>query len=61
MNVSPINKAVYFDFEKTRLQSEEWECAMLVLDGLGIPRIDDGQTLSIVGRIKLISSHEPMR
>ncbi|MFA5014302.1 MAG: hypothetical protein WC549_02000 [Actinomycetota bacterium] len=41
--------------EKDRLEAEEYECAMMSLDKLNVPRIDpvNNKTHSLVGRIKL--------
>lgn len=40
-------------------EAEEYHCAMMVLDDLGIPRIDKeaNETYSIVGRIMLAFHH----
>ena len=40
-------------------EAEEYHCAMMVLDDLGIPRIDkkSNETYSIVGRIMLAFNH----
>lgn len=37
-------------------EAEEYECAMMHLDDLGIPRAQDGKTLSLVGRISKAGS-----
>lgn len=45
------------DFRKEaelEYEAEEYACAMMYLDNLGIPRQEDGRGLSLVGRLKLV-------
>ena len=46
--------------EKNRFQAEEAECAHRVLDGLSVPR-EDGERLSLVGRIKALQAITTIR
>lgn len=41
-------------FNNMQYSSEEYECANMFLDKIGVPNYQDGQKLSLVGRINMI-------
>ena len=48
-------KAEYFDVEEAYWRKTEYDCAMMRLDDLGVPRENDsGDRYSIVGRINVL-------
>lgn len=46
----------YYRLPEMEHEAEEYECAMLALDTMKVPRDVDGQTLSIVERIKSLAT-----
>ncbi len=49
-------KVEYFDVEEAYWRKGEYDCAMMKLDELGVPREDEGGNgYSIVGRINLLA------
>ena len=44
------------EYERLRYQAEEYECAQMVLDDLGVPRNSDVGRFSLVGRIQWLNA-----
>jgi hypothetical protein len=65
LSISPNGSTHLQSFQSKQTesyQSEEFWCAMKVLDDLGIPRVDErGQTYSIVGRIMFMTRAQYIR
>ena len=50
--------AVYYSPAVRYREAEEYECAQMYLDTLGVPRLDDtGNAYSLVGRITELARH----